>query len=260
MGAEAANCSLAAMAVVGRNEWASPLGLTTGDMQTQKDWHMAYKDLANNMYRTSYQDMIHGKEIAVKSDMPSGYGGHIPSLRHDVLFKNTEFDRMRGDLKKDFGRDTMPSFCEQNSGLPCMTPNPRGRPQPPTHKTIPTYSNYVKPPWALTTHLNQPLTHRTTMSRRGESRNSMQMPLSARDARPQTTMAAVGSNAMRPSTPLGNCGPFNNARPNTSGAWGESRGGPQRTEAWGESRGGTRFAPEPTEEMELLRSHITGGL
>lgn len=232
-----ANCSSASMENL-QQKGGPPLGLTTGDLGTQKDWHNSYKDLANNMYRTSYQDMIHGREIAVKSDMPSGYGGHIPSLRHDVLFKNTEFDRMRGSLKSDHGRDTMPSFQEQNLGLPAMTPNPRGRPRPPTAGTIPTYSHYVKPPWALTTHLQEPLTFRTSMSRGGQSSKA---PNSAREmTRPSTTMAVFGSKALKPQTPRS--GMLNTSRPSTS------QGG---------SRGGPRFY-EPNEEMELLKLHIAG--
>lgn len=211
--------------------YSTPIGLTTGDMATQKEWHMAFRDLSNNMYRTSYQDMIHGKEITVKSDMPSGYGGHIPSLRHDVLFKNTDFDRMRTSLKSSSGRDTLPSFEEQTMGLPSMTPNPRGRPRPPTAGTIPVFSNspFLKPPWALTGHLTEPLSFRTNMARRDEPSQGTTPRSTARPSTTPRSMAAVGSQALNP---------------------GKSRG---------ESRGGPRFAfDEPTEEMKLLQAHIAG--
>jgi len=151
----------------------------TGDPETQKAWHNTYRDMVDNMYRTSYQDMIHGREVSVKNDFPAGYGGHVPSLRHDVLFRNTEFDRMRASLRNDPGRDVFPSFVEQNAGAPTYTKSPRGLLQAPTANCGPDV--LVKPPWALTLTLREPPTFRTSPP--GTART----PLSARGMRPNTT-------------------------------------------------------------------------
>merc|ERR1719486_520530 len=145
---------------------ASPMRSTfnrTGNIETQKEWHNTYRDMMENMYRTSYQDMIHGREVSVKNDFPAGYGGHVPSLRHDVLFRNTEFDRMRRGLRNDPGRDVFPSFDKQNLGLPTYTKSPRG-----TMHTAPSTGAQpdvlVKPPWALTLSLREPPSFRTCPS------------------------------------------------------------------------------------------------
>lgn len=132
----------------------------TGDLKTQTEWHGTYRDMIKNMYRTSYQDMIHGREVSVKNDFPAGYRGHVPSLRHDVLFRNTGFDRMREVLSTDPGRDVFPSFTEQNTGVPTYTKTPRGIVQAPTAGCGPDV--LVKPPWALTLTLREPPTFRTS--------------------------------------------------------------------------------------------------
>eukprot|EP00927_Polykrikos_kofoidii_P054050 TRINITY_DN48535_c0_g1_i1.p1 TRINITY_DN48535_c0_g1~~TRINITY_DN48535_c0_g1_i1.p1 ORF type:complete len:496 (+),score=52.10 TRINITY_DN48535_c0_g1_i1:72-1490(+) len=152
--------------------WSPPAfaaEMRTGNPENQHEWHESYRDNMTNMYRTSYQDMIHGREVAVKNDMPAGYGGHIPSLRHDVLFRNTAFDRKLATLKNDFGRDTFPSFTEQNEGVPSFTEFPRGKKKPPTIGTVPDVK--VSPPWALTLNLQEPPSFRTspTRSARGAS-------------------------------------------------------------------------------------------
>jgi len=131
-----------------------------GDPKTQKEWHGTYSDMSKNMYRTSYQDMIHGREVSVKNDFPAGYRGHIPSLRHDVLFRNTGFDRIREELANDPGRDVFPSFAEQNTGVPTYTKHPRGINKAPTAGCGPDV--LVKPPWALTLTLREPPTFRTS--------------------------------------------------------------------------------------------------
>lgn len=134
--------------------------LTTGNPDTQHEWHETYRDTMQNMYRTSYKDMIHGREVAVKNDMPAGYGGHVLSTRHDVLFRNTAFDRKSDMLRTDPARDVMPSFREQNDGVPSSTHFPRGRKKPPTAGTVP--DALVKPPWALTSSIRVPPTFRTS--------------------------------------------------------------------------------------------------
>lgn len=136
--------------------------LATSNPETQLAWHEAYRDNMQNMYRTSYQDMVHGREVAVKNDFPDGYGGHVPSLRHDVLFRNTKFDRMHDSLRGNVARDIFPSFQEQNEGIPSSTRFPRGKKKPPTAGTVPHV--LVKPPWALTLALQEPPTFRTSPS------------------------------------------------------------------------------------------------
>ena len=37
----------------------------TGDLSKQWEWHTAFRDASKNMYRTSYQDGINGREVAV---------------------------------------------------------------------------------------------------------------------------------------------------------------------------------------------------
>jgi len=139
-----------------------PLELPTGNPETQHEWHDTFRDMAKNMYRTSYSDMVHGREVAVRNDMPAGYGGHVPSLRHDVLFRNTGFDRRRAVMKENIMRDTFPSFAEQNEGIPAVTKLPRGRRKPPVAGTVPDVA--VKPPWALTMSLQEPPSFRTMPS------------------------------------------------------------------------------------------------
>lgn len=120
--------------------------LRTGDLGTQWKWHETFRDTAKNMYRTSYTDMIHGREISVASDYPSGYGGHVPSLRHDVLFRNSGFDRQRALMHYDVARDTLPSFKSQIDGVPASA-KPRGAKKVPTTGTLP--KSNVRPPWAV---------------------------------------------------------------------------------------------------------------
>jgi hypothetical protein len=160
-----------------RSPFISPF-TRTGDPETQYEWHNTYRDSVDNMYRTTYQDMIHGREVSVKNDFPAGYGGHVPSLRHDVLFRNTEFDRMHELLRNDPGRDVFPSFVNQNKGLPTYTKFPRGVNIPPTANCGPDV--LVKPPWGVTLSLNEPPTFRTSPP--GTARLD-----SSRGSRPGTT-------------------------------------------------------------------------
>lgn len=190
-----------------RMSYASSVGVTclapdlpTGNPETQHQWHEAYRDMMQNMYRTSYKDMIHGREVSVKNDMPAGYGGHVPSLRHDVLFRNTAFDRKHASLRTDMGRDTLPSFEEQNLGIPAVTKLPRGKRKPPTAGTVPNV--LVKPPWALTMSLQEPPNFRTTpnslsgsMSARSSARGVSGLSL---QKRPNTVAVSVGQQLASP--------------------------------------------------------------
>eukprot|EP00929_Paragymnodinium_shiwhaense_P007559 TRINITY_DN111475_c0_g1_i1.p1 TRINITY_DN111475_c0_g1~~TRINITY_DN111475_c0_g1_i1.p1 ORF type:complete len:192 (-),score=27.71 TRINITY_DN111475_c0_g1_i1:180-755(-) len=165
----------------------APHNLKTGDPERQYDWHETFRDNMSNIYRTSYQDMVHGREVSVKNDLPAGYGGHIPSLRHDMLFRNTAFDRRLDSLNMDVTRDTLPSFLEQKHGIPAYTAFPRGRHLPPTAGTVPNVS--VKPPWALTLPLREPPTFRTVP-------NSARLPNGSVTPRLNTAAKTVGQAAL----------------------------------------------------------------
>jgi len=181
--------------------------LRTGNPDTQIDWHDTHRDMWQNMYRTSYSDMVHGREVCVKNEFPAGYGGHIPSLRHDVLFRNTAFDRMRTALREDPFRDTFPSFSAQNEGVPSSTRRPRGVPKAPTFGTAPDV--LVKPPWGLTLALREQPSFRTSprstssriMSARGQS-----SPAQA-DRVNKAAMNAGNAVTFRPNSPKSDFAP-----------------------------------------------------
>eukprot|EP00811_Abedinium_folium_P000218 NODE_10199_length_1369_cov_9.669887.p1 GENE.NODE_10199_length_1369_cov_9.669887~~NODE_10199_length_1369_cov_9.669887.p1 ORF type:complete len:314 (-),score=27.39 NODE_10199_length_1369_cov_9.669887:330-1271(-) len=128
--------------------------------EEQHEWHDTYGDMKMNMYRTSYQDMVQGHEVAVKNDFPAGYGGHVPSVRHDVMFRNSLFDRMQGHLRAHPDRDTFPTFVDQKDGQPCHTAKPRGARMRPTPWVVPNLP--VKTPWANTLPLQQQPSFHTT--------------------------------------------------------------------------------------------------
>merc|ERR1719456_1411811 len=121
------------------------------DPARQWEWHEAYRDMMKNQYRTSYTDMIHFKEVNVKSDYPSGYGGHIPCIRHDILHRNTAFDRQMVLRRNDPSRDSKPSFLDQIAGIPTYCAKPQGAKKNPSHGVIPhdgTTTNIIAP-WAV---------------------------------------------------------------------------------------------------------------
>lgn len=126
-------------------------GLVEVDPARQWDWHEAHRDMSKNQYRTSYQDMIHFKEVNVKSDYPSGYGGHIPCVRHDILFRNTAFDRQQALRRNDPSRDAHPSFKDHIAGIPTWCAKPQGAKKNPTWGVVPhdgTTTNLISP-WAV---------------------------------------------------------------------------------------------------------------
>jgi len=124
-------------------------------------WHGTFKDLALNCYRTSYHDMIDGRDMAVKSDLPSGYGGHVAKLSHDVLFDNTCFQTEQTTLHEDPNRERLPDFEYQRLGLPVSTDKPKGAKHFKTYKTI-NVSGCV-PPWAVMDDRASVPDHRTDM-------------------------------------------------------------------------------------------------
>jgi len=131
-------------------------GLLEVDPAKQWDWHEAHRDMSRNQYRTSYTDMTHFKEVNVKSDYPSGYGGHIPSIRHDILFKNTAFDRQLALRRNDPSRDAHPSYKDQISGIPTWCSKPQGAKKNPSYGVVPhdgTTSNLVSP-WGVVKPVN----------------------------------------------------------------------------------------------------------
>lgn len=136
-------------------------GLVAGDPEKQYEWHETYRDFMKNMYRTSYDDMAKNREVHVKSDLPSGFGGHVPSVRHDILFRNTAFDRAQEALRTDPNRDARPSFQDHIAGIP-STPLPRGARKPPSYGVVPHdgTTTMLKPPWGVITTRNFPLSHR----------------------------------------------------------------------------------------------------
>lgn len=148
--------------------------LRCGDPATQWQWHESYRDLAKNMYRTSYADASHGREVATKSEYPSGYGGHVASVRHDVLHRNTGFDRTYHLRRTDPARDAHPSFKDQLDGIPTVCKFPRGARKNPTHKATPGDGSTggAMPPWGVTLAAREPPSHRNlpaTMTRAASS-------------------------------------------------------------------------------------------
>mmetsp|Transcript_82455 Transcript_82455/g.231274 ORF Transcript_82455/g.231274 Transcript_82455/m.231274 type:complete len:211 (+) Transcript_82455:63-695(+) len=135
--------------------------MLAGDPANQMEWHEAHRDLAKNMYRTSYSDMSHSRETYVRSDFPAGYGGHVPSVRFDVLHRNTAVDRQMALRRFDPSRDAHPSFQMQLDGLPSVTAFPSGAKKNPTRGVVPHsgWTTSPKPPWGIMT--GKPLNQRT---------------------------------------------------------------------------------------------------
>lgn len=123
--------------------------MLAGNPSSQWQWHEAYRDLAKNQFRTSYTDMSHGRETYVRSDFPAGYGGHIPSMRYDILHRNTAQDRHMAIRKSDPDRDVLPSFELQIRGLPSTTAHPCGAKKNPTKGVVPHSGLTTNPkaPW-----------------------------------------------------------------------------------------------------------------
>jgi len=158
-----------------------PSNLPPRDPAAQFEWHEAYRDSVKNMYRTTYTDASHFRETYVKSDYPAGYGGHIPAVRHDVLHRNTEFDRKQTLMRSDPSRDAKPSFVDQIAGIPTITKYPCGAKHNPTYKVV--YRDGTTAPlapWGVTSNnrreaLNQrtmPATMKRTVSMPGLGRSN----------------------------------------------------------------------------------------
>lgn len=117
---------------------------THRNLKTQFEWHTAFRDEVKNAYRTNYADATEAREVCVKSDFPSGYGGHCPRRGHNVLYKNTAVSAEIHARAHDPRRDTMPAFAQQKSGVATYVLPPG--PDAPTWGTLP--DSLVLPPWA----------------------------------------------------------------------------------------------------------------
>ncbi|KAF4691798.1 hypothetical protein FOZ60_014812 [Perkinsus olseni] len=84
-------------------------------------------DTAKNMYRTNYHDMVNLREVAVRSDFPSGYAGH--DFQHE--FDRKDVDPVGVSCTEDAKTeikvtDRLPAFGGQKAGVPQFCQNPRG--------------------------------------------------------------------------------------------------------------------------------------
>lgn len=147
----------------------------TGNMDTQWNWHAAYRDCHKNMYRTSYTDMTHHRESYVKSEFPAGYGGHNPRLQHDVLFRNSDFNKVRGMMAASASRDSFATFDYLQAGVPGFCANPKGAKRPPTYGIIPKVGQMVSP-WAVTSQLQPVPTMRTRPAMTRSMRRTLSEP------------------------------------------------------------------------------------
>merc|ERR1719409_837824 len=68
-----------------------------------------------------------GREVAVKSVKPEGYGGYDVYKGANELYRNTEFERMQQVINSDETRYRLPDFARQKEGLPDFTSNPAGK-------------------------------------------------------------------------------------------------------------------------------------
>merc|ERR1712194_107123 len=136
-----------------------------GDLTKQWQWHEAFRDASKNMYRTTYADTIHGREVAVKSEFPSGYGGHDPVVQHDTLFKNTRTYDTLQKMALDPKRDTFPCFQPQKYGCPTYAKAGSGM----HNDAVPDMSVHP-PPWAATDAIRRVPSYKMTPNM--DARNS----------------------------------------------------------------------------------------
>lgn len=133
------------------SDYKPPMNMPDRDPAQQWKWHETYRDMSKNQFRSSYTDASHFREVNVKSDYPAGYGGHIPCMRFDVLFRNTEFDRKQALNRADPSRDSKASFVDQLAGVPSVTKLPCGAHKNPT-KGVCLHDGTTRPlaPWGIT--------------------------------------------------------------------------------------------------------------
>jgi len=189
------------------------------DPALQWQWHEAYRDMQKNMYRTSYTDATHFRETYVKSDFPAGYGGHIPSIRHDVLHRNTEFDRKAACMRQDPSRDSHISFIDQIAGVPTVTKFPCGAKKNPT-KNVSQHDGTTRPlaPWGITVNPSREGLHQRSIPATLQRTRSMP----GLQGRPNN--AAVGAG-FRMATDHSSGSPAHQQGPPSSAGSGRYRGG-----------------------------------
>jgi hypothetical protein len=125
-----------------------PKGYVPGkNLDDQWRWHPTFRDQFFMMYRTSYQDQILGREIVPARSHPSGYTGHQPRVRHDILFRNCEYDEYEEQLASDPHRWKHGDFTAQLKGLP-LHPVDTSKQRTPTYKTTNVSRVGVLEPWA----------------------------------------------------------------------------------------------------------------
>ena len=92
-------------------------------------WQQSFRDDVKNMYRTNYHDFTNLDPVALQSDFPAGYGGNKPSIRHEVLHRNTAFEHTYGHMRDgrlaSAARYHFPDFTASKEGTPIYTLNPR---------------------------------------------------------------------------------------------------------------------------------------
>jgi len=172
------------------SEYKPPMNMPDRDPANQWKWHESYRDMAKNQFRSSYTDMSHFREVNVKSDFPAGYGGHVPCMRFDVLFRNTEFDRKQALNRADPSRDSKASFVDQLAGVPSVTKLPCGAPKNPT-KGVCLHDGTTRPlaPWGITEN-----PHRDKLNQRSVPATIRRMRSMPGLARSNSAAMGVGSH------------------------------------------------------------------
>lgn len=138
----------------------------TGDLSKQWEWHANFRDASKNMYRTTNQDMMERREVAVKSKFPSGYQGHCARRAHDVMFANTVLAQEIDQRQVDVTRDSKPSFEHQINGS--MTFAKTDKEETPLYGTMPD-SNVVSP-WGVWNPIHAMPSYKTTPALTPEQR------------------------------------------------------------------------------------------
>lgn len=138
----------------------------TGDLSKQWEWHAAFRDASKNMYRTTTQDAMEFREVAVKSRFPSGYQGHCAMRAHDVMHQNTALAQEINYRQVDVTRDSKPSFAHQIDGS--MTYTKSAAAETPAYGTMP--DSNVLAPWGVFNPIFPPPSYKTTPALTPEQR------------------------------------------------------------------------------------------
>ena len=93
-------------------------------------YHESFNDEMKNMYRTNYHDFMDKKPVTFISDFPCGYSGYQANLKHDIIHRNTSFEKTYGhtrdpSLPNIHGRFRLPDFKSCKEGKPGFTENPK---------------------------------------------------------------------------------------------------------------------------------------